>query len=172
MKSKFQFKNQLSDMANTQLLQLIKDGFAAMKTGSEMAAKATSEISDAAQHPKLKEALEKGSKTSEKWAERIERGLQEAGASEKRNNFVIEAIGKVNQEILKSAPDANSRDLGIIAGGQLALHYWIAAFGTMHSYASEAELDQTKDEMKACLKEAKEADEEQTKIAEEIMGQS
>jgi len=33
MKSKFQFKNQLSDMANTQLLQLIKDGFAAMKTG-------------------------------------------------------------------------------------------------------------------------------------------
>jgi len=42
----------------------------------------------------------------------------------------------------------------------------------MHSYASEAELDQTKDEMKACLKEAKEADEEQTKIAEEIMGQS
>ena len=143
-----------------------------MKTGSEMAAEATSDIMNAAQHPKLKEALQKGSKTSEKWAERIERGLQEAGGSEKRNNFIIEAVGKVNQEIMKSAQDATSRDLGIISAGQLALHYWIAAFGTMQSYAGEAELNEAKQEMKACLKEAKEADEEHTKIAEEIMSQS
>ena len=143
-----------------------------MKTGSEMAKEATTDISNAAQHPKLKEALEKGSETSKKWAERIERSLQEAGGSEKRNNFIIEAVGKVNQEILKSAPDATSRDLGIISGGQLALHYWIAAFGTMKSYASESGLDQTVQDMKACLEEAKEADEEHTKIAEEIMSQS
>lgn len=159
-------------MANEQLKQLIKKGFAAMKTGSEIASKATTEISDAAQHPKLKEALEKGSKTSEEWAERIERGIQEAGEGEQSNNAIIEAIGKVNQEIMKTAPDANSRDLGIIASGQIALHYWIASFGTMQSYAREAGLDQTEQEMKACLKEAKEADEEHTKIAEEIMGQS
>lgn len=159
-------------MANEQLKQLIKEGFAAMKTGSEMTAEATSDIMNAAQHPKLKEALEKSSKTSEKLVERIERGLQEAGGSEKRNNFVIEAIGKVNQEIMKSAPDATSRDLGIISAGQLALHYWIAAFGTMQSYASEAGLDQAAQEMKTCLQEAKEADEEYTKIAEEIMSQS
>ena len=143
-----------------------------MKTGSEMAAKDTSDISNTPQNPKLKEALEKGSKTSEKWAERIEHALQEAGGSEKRNNFVIEAIDKVNQEIMKSSPDATSRDLGIIASGQLSLHYWIAAFGTMQSYAGEAGLGQTEQEMKACLQEAKEADEQLTKIAKEIMGQS
>ena len=159
-------------MANTQLKQLIKEGFAAMKTGIEMTAENTSDVVNAAQNPKLKEALEKSSKTSQKIAERVERGLQEAGGSEKRNNYVIEAIGKVNQEILKEAPDATTRDLGIIAAGQLAAHYWIASFGTMQSYAEEAGLDQAAQEMKTCLQEAKEADEEYTKIAEKIMGQS
>lgn len=159
-------------MANKQLQQLISEGFAAMKTGSEMAAKATTDILNAAENASLKESLQKGSETSKKWVERIERGLQEAGPGGERNNFVIEAIDKVNQEILKSAPDAATRDLGIISAGQLALHYWIAAFGTMKSYAAEAGLDQTEQEMKVCLEEAKEADEEQTKIAKEIMGQS
>ena len=157
-------------MENTKLQQLIQQGFAAMKTGSEMAAKATDEISNAAQHPKLKEALEKGNQTSKKWVERIERGLREAGGSEHRNNPVIEGVAKVNQDILQTVSDPDSRDLGIIAAGQLALHYWIAAFGTMHNYAGEAGLDQAEEDMKACVKEAKEADEEHTEIAEDILG--
>ena len=157
-------------MANTELKQLIKNGFAAMKTGSDMAAKGTAEINKVAQHPKLKEALMKGNETSKKWAARIQQGLEEAGGSELRNNPVIEGISKVNQEIVKSTDDGFTRDLGIIAGGQLALHYWIAAFGTMNSYAGEAGLDQTEKDMKSSIKEAKEADEELTKVAEEIMG--
>ncbi len=156
-------------MANEQLKQLIKNGLAAMKTGSEMAAKATDEINNAATDPKLKESLKKGNETSKKWSERIAKGLMEAGSTETRENPIIEGIDKVNSEILSSAPDAYSRDLGIIAGGQLAIHYWIGAFGTMASYTEEAGLSETQKAMKLCVEEAKQADEEQTKIAKEMM---
>lgn len=158
-------------MANEQLQQLIKNGLAAMKAGSEMAAQATDAINNAARNPKLKAALEKGNETAKMWAERVERALQEAGESEKRDNPVIEGVSKVSKEILESAPDDYSRDLGIIASGQLALHYWIAAFGTMRSYTSQVKLDQAEKEMKACLDEAKQQDEEYTEIAKEIMSQ-
>lgn len=160
-------------MANEQQLkQLIKDGLSAMKTGSDTAAKATDAISNAAKNPLLKEALKKGNETSKKWAERIDKALQEAGAGEQKPNPVIDGIGQVNQNILNSAPDDYSRDLGIIAGGQLAIHYWIAAFGTMASYTEQAGLSETKQAMKMSADEAKQADEEHTRIAKEIMGKA
>ena len=159
-------------MANEQLKQLIKDGLSAMKTGSETAAKATDAINDAAKDPKLKEALKKGNETSKKWAERIDKALQEAGTGEKRDNPVIDGIGTVNQTILNSAPDDYSRDLGIIAGGQLSIHYWIAAFGTMASYTEAAGMSEAQQAMKTSAEEAKAADEEQTKIAKDIMGKA
>ena len=156
-------------MANEQLKQLIKDGLSAMKTGSEMAAKATDAISNAAKDDKLKNALKEGNETSKKWAERIDKALQEAGGGDKKDNPIIEGIGKVNENILNSAPDDYSRDLGIIAGGQLAIHYWIAAFGTMASYTEAAGMTEAQKAMKTSAEEAKEADEQHTKIAKEII---
>lgn len=95
-----------------------------MKIGSETATKATADIQNAAQHPKLKQALERGSHTSKKWAERIARGLEDTGGSEQQEeNFVIEGLDKVNQKILQTTSDSDTRDLGLIAAGQLALHY-------------------------------------------------
>ena len=156
-------------MANEQLKELIKNGLAAMKTGSEMAAKATDQINSAATDPKLKEALKKGNETSKKWAERIEKGLKESGSTETREDPVIEGVDKVNSDILSTATDTYSRDLGIIAGGQLAIHYWIGAFGTMASYTEQAGLSEIQNAMKLCVEEAKQADEEHTKIAKEMM---
>ncbi len=159
-------------MANEQVKQLIKEGLAAMKTGSETAAKATDAINKAAKNEQLKQALKKGNETSKKWAERIERALKEAGSSETKENAVIEGIGKVTQNVLSTASEDTARDLGIIAAGQLALHYWIAAFGTMASYTEHAGLHESQKDMKASAEEAKEADEEHTKIAKEIMGKA
>ena len=159
-------------MANEQVKQLIKEGLAAMKTGSETAAKATDAINKAAKNEQLKQALKKGNETSKKWAERIERALKEAGSSETKENAVIEGIGKVTQNVLSTASEDTARDLGIIAAGQLALHYWIAAFGTMASYTEHAGLHESQKAMKASAEEAKEADEEHTKIAKEIMGKA
>ena len=72
--------------------------------------------------------------------------------------------------IRQQAPDDTSRDLGIIANGQLALHYWIAAFGTIRTYAAQIGMEETARAMQACLDEAKEGDTAHTTIAQRIMG--
>ena len=81
----------------------------------------------------------------------------------------MEAHYKVSKKIRGEAQDDYSRDLGIIAAGQLALHYWIASFGTIGNYAAKGGMSQIEQDMKACLREAKEADEQHTAIAEQIL---
>lgn len=159
-------------MAENNLKQLVAQGLAAMKAGSDLAAKATDEISNDAKHPGLKAALEEGNQTSKQWAERIERARQQAGDGGQQNNPIVEGLYEVSRRIRQQAPDDTSRDLGIIANGQLALHYWIAAFGTMANYTKHLGMDDAARDMKACTDEAKQADEKQTNLAEQILGQN
>jgi ferritin-like metal-binding protein YciE len=158
-------------MANEQQLKtLVQQGLAALKAGSQVAARATDEIQNDARNPQLKQALDQGNDTSKQWAQRIDRALQEAGGGGEQQNPILEAHHEVSKKIRQQAPDDYSRDLGIIASGQLALHYWIAAFGTLRTYAQQAGLSQTQQDMQACLDEAKQADDQHTQIAEQIMG--
>ena len=159
-------------MANEQLKELIKQGLAALKAGSEVAAGATDEIQNDARNPQLKQALEQGNQTSKQWTERIDRALQEAGGGGEQQNPILEAHYEVSKRIRQQAPDDTTRDLGIIAAGQLALHYWIAAFGTLRTYAAQVGLSQTEQEMQTSLDEAKQADEQHTMIAKQLMGMS
>lgn len=157
-------------MANESLRQLIQQGLAALKAGSKVAAGATEEIQNDARNPQLKATLDQGNQTSKQWVERIDRALQEAGGAEEQQNPIIEAHYEVSKRIRQQAPDDYSRDLGIIASGQLALHYWIAAFGTLRTYAGQVGMSQTEQDMQASLDEAKQADEQHTVLAKQIMG--
>ncbi|WP_375419169.1 ferritin-like domain-containing protein [uncultured Hymenobacter sp.] len=159
-------------MATEQLKPLIQQGLAALKAGGQIAAGATAEIQNDVRNPQLKQALEQGSQTSQQWTQRIERAIQEAGGGGEAQNPILEAHVEVSKKIRQQAPDDVSRDLGIIAAGQLALHYWIASFGTLRTYAGQAGLSQTEQEMQACLDEAKQADDQHTEIAEQIMGRT
>ena len=156
-------------MAEQNLKMLVAQGLQALRAGGEVAKMATGEIQNDASHPELKSALEQGNRTAEQWAQRIERALKEAGSAEDVGNPVLEAHYKVSQTIRQKAPDAESRDLGIIAAGQLALHYWIAAFGTLRTYASHLDLTQTEQDLHASLEEAKEADQQHTALAKKIL---
>jgi len=151
------------------LKELIRQGFAAMKAGSNVAAQATDEIKNDAKNEQLKNALEQGNEQSKVWAQRIDRGLEEAGGTADQDNEILKAHYEVSKQIRQQAADDDSRDLGIIASGQMALHYWIAAFGTQVSYASVAGLTQAQQEMQTCLDEAKEADLKHTEIAKSII---
>lgn len=51
-------------MADDKLKELVSQGLSAMKAGSDVAARATDEISNDASHPDLKAALEQGNSTS------------------------------------------------------------------------------------------------------------
>ena len=158
-------------MENQALKELVKQGLGALKAGSVVAAKATDEIQNDVRDSNLKSALDKGNDTSKQWAERIDRALAEAGGSDQQQNPILEAHYEVSKRIRQQAPDDQSRDLGIIAAGQLALHYWIASFGTLRTYAEKVGLQQTQQEMQSSLDEAKQADDEHTMIAKQIMGQ-
>ena len=156
-------------MEQQNLKELIKHGFAAMKAGSDVAAQSTDEIQQDAKKAELKESLRRGNEQAKVWAQRIERGLQEAGGNADERNEILEAHYQVSKAIRANAKDDDTRDLGIIASGQLALHYWIAAFGTQANYAKAAGLDQASQDLKTCLDEAKQADERLNQAAESIL---
>jgi ferritin-like metal-binding protein YciE len=156
-------------MANDSLNTLIQNGLAALKAGSKIAAKATDDIQDDAVDAQLKAALEKGNHQSKQWAERIDRAFEAAGGKGDEENPILEAHFKVSKKIRGEAKDDYSRDLGIIAAGQLALHYWIASFGTLRTYAAQVGLSSAAHDLQACLDEAKQADEQHTALAAQIL---
>ena len=159
-------------MQDDQLNELIKQGLSALKVGSQVADKAASEIQNDAKNSQLKDALRQGAETAKKWSERIDRALQETGGADERDNPILEAHYEVSKKIRQEAPGDEVRDLGIIAAGQLALHYWIASFGTLRTYAAQTGMSETEQAMQASLDEAREADEQHTQIAKQIMGVS
>lgn len=156
-------------MADDNLKTIVAQGLSAMKAGSDVAARATAEIGNDVRHPDLKAALDEGNRTSRQWAERIDRAVAEAGPGGQSDNPVLDAHYEVSRRIRGEAPDDTSRDLGIIANGQLALHYWIAAFGTMANYLNKLGMQDGGRAMKQCADEAKQADEKYTQLAEKLL---
>lgn len=156
-------------MANDSLNTLLQQGLAALKAGSKIAAKATDDIQDDAVDAQLQAALEQGNHQSKQWATRIDRAFEAAGGKGDEENPILDAHFKVSKKIRGEATDDYSRDLGIIAAGQLALHYWIASFGTLRTYAEQVGLSQAAQDLHLCLSEAKQADEQHTALAKHIL---
>ncbi len=156
-------------MADQELRMLVAQGLQALQAGGEVAKTATSEIQADASHPDLKAALQAGNKTAEQWAHRIAQARRETGDAEDTGNPILEAHFEVSKKIRHNAPDAMSRDLGIVAAGQLALHYWIASFGTLGNYAATLGLTQTEQSMRTSLDEAKQEDQQHTALAEKML---
>ena len=151
------------------LKALVAQGLQAMKAGAEVAKQATAEIQTDAADPGLKSALEAGNKVSAGWAQRVQAAIGEAGPAEDTGNPILDAHYEVSKKIRQKATSPMARDLGIIAAGQLALHYWIAAFGTLKTYSAKAGMMSVQGSMQACLDEAKQADQQHTELAQKIM---
>lgn len=151
------------------LKKLVAQGLAALKAGGEIAAGATDEIRNDARDPQLKQALEQGNDTAKQWAQRVERALDEVGGYDRAENPIVQAHYEVSKKIRGEAADERSRDLGIIANGQLALHYWIVAFGTLRTYAEAIGMDRIAQDLQASLDEAKQADERHNEIARPLL---
>ena len=113
--------------------------------------------------------MQAGHQIAETWAQRIGRASDEVGSAEDVGNPILDAHFEVSRKIRQKAADDQSRDLGIIAAGQLALHYWIAAFGTLGNYAKHAGHSQVHQDMQTCLEEAKQADLQHTALAEKLL---
>ena len=156
-------------MDNQALKTLVGQGLSAMKAGGDVAAQATADVRKDATNSDLQQALDRGNEQAKQWQQRIEQALEQAGGGDQHDNKVLEAHYEVSKLIRGQAPDPTSRDLGIIAAGQLALHYWIASFGTMKAYTARIGLTEASQLMDQCSDEAGEADKQHTELAQKIM---
>ena len=156
-------------MPEQDIKPLVAQGLQALKAASQIAKKAINEIENDAKHPELKETLRKGDQVADGWAERIDAALREVGGGKDEGNPILDAHYEVSRRIRQQAPNDLSRDLGIVAAGQLALHYWIAAFGTLRTYASAVGLSGVERSMQQSLDEAKQGDQQHTALAEKLL---
>ncbi|GJG85445.1 hypothetical protein tb265_06260 [Gemmatimonadetes bacterium T265] len=71
-------------------------------------------------------------------------------------------------KIMTETQDPDARDAGIIASAPIALHYHVAAYGTLRSYADTSGNDEASRLMQT-LDERKQQDEVMTHLAEEVV---
>ncbi len=149
---------------------MLQDAITAVQAAGESGKHATMKIQEQASDAGLKELLQHGSQHAEAWAERLSAANEKLGGvqSQTQGNPIIDAIQQVGGKIISKATDSVARDLGIIASGQLALHYYISAFGTMASYAKMLGMDEVAQSLHTCLEEAKKGDERYTELAARI----
>lgn len=155
-------------MTEPNLRHLVGQGLLSLRDGGRQSAEAADKIEDAATHPDLKAALKDGATLSKEWMARIDKAIDQVGAEGDRANEVIPAIYKTAQKARDEAPDAASRDLGIVAAGRLAIHYWTAAFSTVGGYLSELGMSDAAKTMQQCHEEARQQDERHVKLAKQL----
>ena len=156
--------------AGADVKTMLQDAIVAVQAAGASGKHATLKIQEHATDAELKELLQQGSKHAEAWQERLSQASQTMGGAqaETAGNPIIDAIQQVGGKIISKATDATARDLGIIASGQLALHYYISAFGTMASYAKMLGMEEVAQSLHKCLQEAKKGDERYTELADKI----
>ncbi len=160
------------EMDNEGMKQLLVDGIHAVQGACAQGRQSADEIEKHATDPQLKAELRHGTEVAERWRQRLESAERATGdsSSAPTDNEIVKAIQHTGEKVSRHAKTDVARDLGIVAAGQLALHYYIASFGTLRSYAEKLGLQDTASAMAQCLEEAKAEDEKHTKLAGAIAG--
>ncbi len=145
---------QLRDLYNAES-QLVE----ALPEMAEMAA--NDELADAFRehHEETREHLER--------LERVFENLEEDPTGEKCE--AMEGLIRESQEVAKEGRDADATDAALIAQAQRIEHYEIAGYGTVRNYALRLDRSDDADVLASTLDEEKEADEELTGIAEQVV---
>lgn len=157
-------------MAQDGLKQLLLDGIHAVQGAGKVGSEAASKIEAHATHPDLKAELNHGSELAERWRQRLDLAERAAGGSSQAptDSEIVKAIQHTGEKTARHAETDTARDLGIVATGQLALHYYIASFGTLKAYAEKLGLSDVAATMGHCLEESKVEDEKHTRLAATI----
>ena len=154
-------------MANDAYKDFYVQGLQALKSASDQGKGDTSATSDAITSPELKELMNASTKVMARQAEEIAQLIQKHGgdAGGMKNPF-MEGIRAGASHMIQSAKDPAVRDASITAASQLAIHYYIAAYGTLASTAKHLGLDEDAKAFKRMTDEMKTGDERFTALAE------
>lgn len=156
-------------MANQAYKDWYVQGLQALKSASDQAAGDTKATSGAITSPELKQAMEASSKVLAEHADSIARFLQKAGGDTGgMKNAIMEGIRTGSGHMVQAAGDGAVRDASIIAASQIAIHYYVAAYGTLASTARHLGLDEDAQAFKRMTDDMKAGDARFTEMAESM----
>jgi ferritin-like metal-binding protein YciE len=158
-------------MSKDGLKDLFIQGLRAVHAADEQGRVTAGDIAHAATDPRLKKALAHGSQVAQGLGETLAQVFRAAGAEPSHlDNRAITGIAEDAQRVRQAEQDPQARDLGIIAHAQIALHYHIASYGTLRTYARALGHDEAAGMLQGMLDEAKTQDERFTEVAKQILG--
>lgn len=156
-------------MADDAFKQWYVQGLQALKTADDNGKEAAADSLKAVTAPELKQLVEAGSKTADEQANHIVALLRKAGGDPNgMPNKIEEGIRAGNREVVGAAKDPEVRDASVVAAAQIALHYRIAAYGTLASTAKHLGLEDDAKTFKQMTDEIKGYDQRFTKLAEDM----
>ena len=129
--------------------------------------KALTKLAKAATNPNLREAFETHLEETKGQIERLEQVFE--SLDEKVRGKHCDGIAGIIDEgkaIMEEDFDAETMDACLIAAGQRAEHYEMAAYGTLVAWARVMGHDEAADLLQATLDEEKAADEKLSELAE------
>ena len=157
-------------MATNGMKMLFVQGLQAMHAADEQGRTTTADIEKAASDPRLKEAFKEGNQVAQSLDQKLGQVFQQAGEQPGgRKNHAIEGIAEDAQQVRKSEKEPRARDLGIIAHAQIALHYHIASYGTLASYAQALGMKEAAQTLHDMLEEVKAQDGKYTQLATQFL---
>lgn len=159
-------------MANDAFKDWYVQGLQALKSAGDQGKEAASDTAKAVTAPELKQMVETGSKMADEHAATIASLLQKAGGNAGgMPNKIMEGIRAGNRQVVEAAKDPAVRDASVVAAAQIALHYYIAAYGTLASTAKHLGLNDDAQQLKKLTDDSKAHDERMTALAEQMANQ-
>jgi ferritin-like metal-binding protein YciE len=129
--------------------------------------KALPKLARAATAETLREALEHHLTQTEEHVTRLEKVFDLLDESAKPKTCAgMQGIIKEGADLIKDSQKGAALDAGIVAGGQRAEHYEMAAYGTVLAWAKAMGHDDVAKLLEATLNEEKAADEKLSELAE------
>lgn len=146
-------------------------GLQALVSANEIGKKTTEKLKKYITSPDLMQSIDQGSQATKEHADTINRLLQEAGGQPGNiTNEIMQGIDKAADQIPDS-DDKDVRDAGVITSAQIALHYYMAAYGGLASTAKHLGMTDQAETFSKMTDQVKEADQKYTRMAEESVNQ-
>ncbi len=142
-------------------------GLQALKSASDQGKGDTGDTAGSITSPELKEVMSASSKILAQHADKIAQLLQKAGGDPSGiKNVIMEGIRAGAGQIIGAAKDSDIRDASVITASQIAIHYYIAAYGSLASTAKHLGLDDDAQTFSQMTEEMKTGDKRFTELAE------
>ena len=145
------------------------EGLRAVRTAAEQGRDASRHGDSGRAPPEIAGLLEGGAAVFGRHADTLGQLLERSGGGAgTRPNPFMDGIQEGSRQMIGAAPDADVRAASVVAAAQIAVHYFIAAYGTLASDARHLGLDEDARMLKGMADEMKAADARMTDLAETL----